>query len=218
MGAETIPPSIDGSCSYFADNERLVIKTRLMQEFDESIEFGADFIDWAECLLIGGIPAWIGVEADDIDQIKVEVFYVCIGCVGDESSFVKLPERTDHLFINLPRLGLAGITFIEETPEDDARVVEAVFDHPRQLAELRFLEGRIQKMVFAVAPADGFLPDQNAVFITKIQKTLVLRIMGAADEIASRLFEQLDVFKDNLQRQGGAEFRMGFMAAVAAKL
>ena len=64
MGAETVPPSIDGSCSYFTDNERLVIKTRFMQEFDESIEFGADFVDWAECLLIGCIPARIGVEAD----------------------------------------------------------------------------------------------------------------------------------------------------------
>ena len=68
-------------------------------------------------------------------------------------------------------------------------MVETIFDHPRQLAELRFSEGGIQQMVFAVAPADCFLPDQNPVFVTEIQKTLVLRIMGASDKIAACLFE-----------------------------
>ena len=67
MGAEAVAPTIDGASSYFTDNERFVIETSLMQEFDELVEFGADFADGAQCLLIGGIPARIGVKADDVN-------------------------------------------------------------------------------------------------------------------------------------------------------
>ena len=49
-----------------------------MQEFDELVEFGADFADGAQRLLIGGIPARIGVEADDVNEIKVDISCVSI--------------------------------------------------------------------------------------------------------------------------------------------
>ena len=78
MGAEAVAPSVDGSSSYFTDNERLIIETVFMQEFDELVEFRADFADGAERLLIGGIPTRIGVEADDINQIEIDVSRVSI--------------------------------------------------------------------------------------------------------------------------------------------
>ena len=106
MGAEAVAPSVDGASSYFADNERFVIESSLVEEFDELIEFGADFANGAQRLLIGGIPARIGVEADNVNEIEVDVFRIGVGRVCDKTCVIKLAKRADHVFIEFPSIAL----------------------------------------------------------------------------------------------------------------
>ena len=81
--------------------------------------------------------------------------------------------------------------------------------------DLALEEVLVQGVFFRVVPAHAFLPDQESSFIAHIQKSLVLRIVYAANEVGAEVFQQEQVAGDEVFILGRAELRVRFVATNA---
>ena len=102
-------------------------------------------------------------------------------------------------------------------------MVEAVADHGAGLHELLAGELFVEEFVFggelaAVAPAQGFLPDEDAHFVAVVEEALRLLVVASADEIGAEGFQVLQIEDHERFGGGGAEGGMGLVAVDAAQV
>ncbi len=199
--ARAIPPAVEGFDANLGEEQRF-------GEARGGGEVVGDVsqprLDEAEgiLLLLAAIPAGVGVDGDDVHKVEALVLQGVHGGEGDEARGV---ERTQHFATLLHHAaGLLGarVAFVEEPPEDDAGVVDALAHHVPEGFAVVVLKERVGQELRRGAPAEVLLPDEEAQLVAQRQEPLILRVVAAADEVCAELLEDAQVGVHALEARG----------------
>ena len=205
--------SIEGACSDFGDDKRLVPESFL------SIDPGGFLLhegcDLSSCGILSGgpDPSGVHVEGDDVCEFQTEIVVEMTAGEGNESGRVFLAHGVGDFPVAWDGFLLFGVAFIEECDDDDGRIVDGNSCHDSAVFDESI------KMLFDgirfESPPDGFMPDEESHLIAEIQESLILWIVDASDEVGSEELQGLEVFEDQMFVLDGSEFGVALMAVDA---
>ena len=112
--------------------------------------------------------------------------------------------------------GLAGrvaaLGFVEDAPDNDARMIERHIEHFVEVRALGRHERRVVEVFGGVLPADALTEHEQADFVTQIELALVLGIVAAAHEVGVHRLDELQVRELALLGHRVPELRMSLVA------
>mmetsp|Transcript_66673 Transcript_66673/g.216997 ORF Transcript_66673/g.216997 Transcript_66673/m.216997 type:complete len:321 (+) Transcript_66673:734-1696(+) len=147
------------------------------------------------------VPSIVEVEGTNIHSIELLVLHGVIGAITDQPRMPSLPPQMPRHRIVCDECGLPvieGLALVEEAEQNDRGVVDRCNSKLRCHGQGLHQEGRIAEVLDGVLPSQNLLPHQQAALVAEVQKALVLRVVGAPDEVGPDGFEDLDVAQEIL--------------------
>mmetsp|Transcript_98932 Transcript_98932/g.264569 ORF Transcript_98932/g.264569 Transcript_98932/m.264569 type:complete len:216 (-) Transcript_98932:164-811(-) len=139
--------------------------------------------------------------------IVVATYYVCMvpvlvmgaggGGPGHQSTGVSLPQHLRH-HLKPCCLLVLSVAFIQESPDDNAWVVDMGPHHLLNQQRVLAHQGLVRNILWGPAPRHLLFPDQHTQLVTGGKESFILCVVTAPDEISSHSLKQTEVAVDGL--------------------
>lgn len=133
------------------------------------------------------VPEWINIIRDYLRYAETKICLKFAARRGTRPGWIQRSYQIILLFITFFPIRTGAGTFIQDAPYINTGMVIVQWYHLADHCFCLGLKIRILHVFKAQSPGMVFLPDQDSLFITQVQKDLVIRTMNSADGICPEM-------------------------------